>query len=463
MKQTGIQKNWRSRDRKVLWHPFTQHRLWESEDFPVIASGDGIYLEDVEGNKYIDGVSSIWLNVHGHRKPEIDREIVEQLHRMAHSTFLGLSHPSAILLAEKLTEISPPGISRVFYSDNGSTAMEIALKMAYQYWCQQKKPQPDRNMFVRLTNAYHGDTIGAVSVGGIEAFHATYYPLIFPTLAAPAPYCRRCPLPEYEPDCKAGSGCLAELERIISENSDRVAGVVIEPRVQGATGIVVQPEGFIRGVRELCDNYGVLMVADEVAVGLGRTGHMFACESEEVTPDLMAIGKGLSGGYLPMAATLTTEDVFNSFLGPDHHTNTFFHGHSFTGNPLGCAASLASLDLFEKEGVIEKVRERSEQAREWLGRIAELSHVGEARQAGLMMGIEMEEDPASKTPYDPSLMMGRRAIMAARRRGLIIRPLSDVVIVMPPLCVTEAELNTIMQITMESIREVTEIDESKNE
>lgn len=456
MKRPGTQEKWRSRDRKVLWHPFAQHNLWETEDFPVIASGDGIYLFDVEGNKYIDGVSSIWLNVHGHRKPEIDREIEEQLHRMGHSTFLGLSHPPGIMLAEKLVEIAPAGISRVFYSDNGSTAMEIALKMSYQYWCQQETPEPDRNLFVRLTNAYHGDTLGAVSVGGIEAFHAAYYPLIFPTLAAPAPYCRRCPLPDAQADCRAGSGCLAELEKIIDENRERVAGVVIEPRVQGATGIVVQPEGFIRGVREICDKYGVLMVADEVAVGLGRTGHMFACLSEDVTPDLMSIGKGLSGGYLPMAATMTTEKVFDAFRGPDHHTNTFFHGHSFTGNPLGCAASLASLDLFEKEGTIDKVRKRSEQAAEWLRKIAALDHVGEARQAGLMMGIELEEDPATKTPYGPSMMMGRRAIMAARQKGLIIRPLSDVVIVMPPLCVTEAELDTILETAMESIREVTE-------
>jgi len=448
--------DWRLRDRAVLWHPFTQHALWESEDFPVIESGEGVYLFDLEGRKYLDGVSSLWLNVHGHRKPEIDAAIKDQLGRVAHSTFLGLSHRPGIRLAERLIEIAPPGLARVFFSDDGSTAMEIALKMAYQFWRQAEPDSPERTIFIRFTNAYHGDTIGSVSLGGIEAFHAAYRPLLFPAVSAPAPYCRRCPLKEAMRECTAGSGCLAELDRLLSEHGERVAGVVIEPRVQGAAGMVIQPAGFIRRVRELCDQYHVLMIADEVATGFGRTGYMFACDSEETSPDLMAVGKGLSGGYLPIAATLAREEIFEAFLGPRHHTRTFFHGHSYTANPLAAAAANASLELFEKEKTLDNVRARTVEAAAWLERLQGMAHVGETRAAGLMIGIELEEDPNSALPYDPDRMMGRKAVQAARKRGLILRPLSDVVILMPPLCVSRDELAMMMKITREAIREATE-------
>lgn len=452
---------WRERDRRVLWHPFTQHRLWEAEAFPVIVSGRGLYLFDADGKKYLDGVSSLWLNVHGHCRREIDAAVQEQLSRIAHSTFLGASHPPGILLAEKIVSLAPPGLSRVFFSDNGSTAVEAALKMAYQYW-QQGENRPAKTTFIRLANAYHGDTLGAVSAGGIPLFHEIYKPLLFPTYAVPSPYCYRCHLRDEgkggrpsPAECIQGSGCLSELDQVLAAKSEEVAGVLIEPRVQGAAGMLVQPEGFIRGVRDLCNKYNTLMIADEVATGFGRTGFMFACQSEGVTPDLMAVGKGLSGGYLPLAATLATEEVFKKFLGATHYENTFFHGHSYTANPLACAAALASISLFEKDRTLENVRGRAEQARKRLESFRELKHVAEVRQAGLMIGVELEEDPLRRTPYDPSRMMGRQVCLAARGKGLLIRPLGDVVVLMPPLCVGEEELDKILEIARQAIREVT--------
>jgi adenosylmethionine---8-amino-7-oxononanoate aminotransferase len=473
-------KDWRARDRKVLWHPFTQHGLWLDEDFPVIVSGEGVYLIDADGNKFLDGVSSLWLNVHGHRRPEINAAIHEQLGRIAHSTFLGLSHPSGIELAEKLIGIAPAGLSRVFFSDDGSTAMEIALKMAYQYWVQQDPPEPERKYFITLENAYHGDTIGAVSLGGIDLFHQVYRPLLFPTLSVCSPTCRHCerfhdervdenylphtltavfghrpPRTDLADGCRQGEGCLRQIEQTIIDHRDEIAGVVIEPLMQGAGGMIIHPGGFLRGLADLCAKHGVLLIADEIATGFGRTGTMFACQAEGVTPDLMAVGKGLSGGYLPIAATLATENIFNAFLSGLHAERTFFHGHSFTANPLACAAALASLKLFEQDQTLANVAARADQATQWLGRIMELPHVAETRQAGLMIGIELEDDPHGQVPYPPQLMMGRRAALHARQRGLIIRPLGDVVVLMPPLCVTAGELDMMMEITYDSIREVT--------
>lgn len=470
-------EKWRERDRKVLWHPFTQHQLWRDEDFPVIVAGEGVYLFDVDGKKYLDGVSSLWLNVHGHRRPEIDEAVRAQLEKMAHSTFLGLSHPPGIELAEKLIAIAPKGLTRVFFSDDGSTAMEIALKMAYQYWSQQNPPQPGRKYFIKLAHAYHGDTIGSVSLGGIDLFHSTYRPLLFESIPVHSPYCYRCHLPaayhEYDrkylhdhqsrnarriltrADCRGGSNCLIEIEGALAKRGREIAGVVIEPCVQGAAGMLVQPSGFVRGVRELCDRYNVLMIADEVATGFGRTGCMFACEIEGVSPDIMAVGKGLSGGYLPIAATLTTEKIFEAFFGPAHDVNTFFHGHSYTANPLACAAAIASLEIFAKDQTIDNVRRGTVEAARRLSRLQKADHVGDVRQLGLMIGIEIEDDPYSRKSYEPSLMMGRRVCRAAREKGLIIRPLGDVVVLMPPLCVTADELGLILDATEDAIREAT--------
>jgi len=449
--------DWRRRDREVLWHPFTQHQLWDREDFPVIVSGQGCWLTDAEGNRCLDGISSLWVNLHGHNRPEINSAIREQLDRIAHSTFLGLSHPPGIELAERLLALVPAGLSRVFFSDNGSTAVEVALKMAFQYWNQKQPAEPERKTFIAFVNAYHGDTVGSVSLGGMDLFHAAYRPLLFPVIRVPAPYCYRCPL-ELPPDkCRDQKpACLHPLEDALSARAPEVAAVVIEPLVQGAAGMLTQPAGYLRGVRELCDRYQTLLIADEVATGFGRTGTLFACEQEQVSPDLLCLGKGLTGGYLPLAATVATEEVFSAFLGPVQSEKTFFHGHSYTANPLACVAALASLELFEKDQTLANVRARAEQMAKGLAEIRKLPQVGEVRQRGLMAGIELVKDKQTKEPFDPRLMMGRQVILAARKRGAILRPLGDVVVLMPPLCISEQETDLLLQVVRESILETVE-------
>jgi len=419
-------------DRRVLWHPFTQHSAWELEPPLIIERARGTTLYDTDGRAYIDGVSSLWANVHGHAHPHIDAAVRDQLDRMAHSTMLGLTHPPAIRLAERLLELAPDGLTRVFYSDSGSTAVEVALKMAYQWWVQSEgASEPSRRTtFIRLRHAYHGDTIGSVSLGGIDLFHACYGPLLFDSLQA-------------EP------GDAADMERLLAEHGDRVCAVVVEPLVQGAAGILVHPPGYLRSVRELCDSYGVPLICDEVATGFGRTGRMFACEHEDVRPDLMCVAKGLTGGYLPLAATLATERIFEGFLGRGEEQRTFFHGHTYTGNPLACAAALASLEVFAQERTLERLAPKIELLAAWLDElVAPLVAVRAIRRRGFMCGIEL---------HDPShaAQTGHRVTLEARRRGAIVRPLGDVIVLMPPLAIIEDELRRLVEITAESIGEVT--------
>jgi adenosylmethionine-8-amino-7-oxononanoate aminotransferase len=415
-------------DRTHLWHPFTQQRGWEQEAPVMIERGEGALLFDTEGNAYIDGVASLWCTVHGHRHPVIDAAVRAQLDRVAHSTMLGLSHPGAAQLAERLVAIAPEGLSRVFYSDNGSTAAEVAVKMAYQHW--QLRGEPRRTEFICLRDAYHGDTIGSVSVGGIDLFHATFRRLLFETHHA-------------EP------GDAAHMRALLEAHGEQVAAVVMEPLVQGAAGMIVHPEGYLRAVRALCDEFGVLLICDEVAVGFGRTGTMFACQQEGVSPDLMCIAKGVTGGYLPLAATLTTEAVYEAFLGEHHEFKTFFHGHTYTGNPLACAAALATLDVFESEGTLERLAPKIERLGALLDEhVAPLPAVAEVRRRGFMTGIEL-------TGFPVEARMGHRVTLAARARGAIIRPLGDVVVLMPPLSIGEAELTRLVQITAGAIAEAT--------
>jgi adenosylmethionine-8-amino-7-oxononanoate aminotransferase len=454
--QDKISGGLRERDRRVLWHPFTQQKLWMKEAFPVIARARGVYLYDVEGKRYLDGVSSLWVNTHGHNRGELNHAIRRQLGLVAHSTFLGLSHQPGIELAEAIIKVAPEGLRRVFFSDNGSTAMEIALKMAYQYWQQKDPPDPARKKFITFTNAYHGDTIGSVSLGGIDLFHAAYRPLLFEALHVPSPYCYRCSEGTELAECtRHGFKCLEKLEGMLSEKQDEIIGVVIEPLMQGAAGMISQPEGFLQAVRSLCNSSGVLMIADEVATGFGRTGRMFACEWEGVRPDIMALGKGITGGYLPLAATLTTENIYEAFLGDMHDERTFFHGHTYTANPLGCAAAIANLEIFKKDKTLENVRARARQLEEGLKDISRLEHVGDVRQKGLMAGIELVKDRVGREPYPATEMMGFQVIRAARRRELIIRPLGDVIILMPPLCISSRQMASLIRITRESIQEAT--------
>jgi adenosylmethionine---8-amino-7-oxononanoate aminotransferase len=412
-------------DHDHLWHPFTQQQGWSEEEPLLIERAEGSYLIDADGCRYIDGVSSLWCNVHGHRHPTIDRAVREQLGRVAHSTMLGLSHPGAAELASRLVAISPPGLSRVFYSDSGSTAAEIALKMAFQYQAQRGAEHARRTSFVHLREAYHGDTIGSVSVGGIDLFHAAYGPLLFETHAA-------------EP------GDAADLERVLAAHGGEVAAVIVEPLVQGAAGILTHPPGYLRAVRELCDRHGALLICDEVATGFGRTGTMFACEREGVAPDLLCLAKGLTGGYLPLAATLATEEIYEGFLGAPEEQRTFFHGHTFTGNPLACAAALASLDVFESERTIERLQPKVALLWERLEEVAAMPEVAEVRGRGFMVGIDLGE-------HDPALRMGHRATLAARERGAIVRPLGDTVVLVPPLSISEEDLTRLLDIVTDSI------------
>jgi adenosylmethionine---8-amino-7-oxononanoate aminotransferase len=413
-------------DHAHVWHPFTQQQGWTDEEPLVIERAEGTDLFDAAGRRYIDGVSSLWCNVHGHRHPALDAAVRGQLDRVAHTTMLGLSHPSAIELARRLVELTPPGLRRVFYSDSGSTAVEIALKMAFQFWQQQNQPAARRRTrFVALRDAYHGDTVGSVSVGGIDLFHSLYRPLLFDALRA-------------EP------GDAGDLERVLFEHGAKVAAVVIEPLVQGAAGMLVHPPGYLRDVRELCDRYGALLIADEVATGFGRTGRMFACEHEGVAPDFLCLAKGLTGGYLPLAATLTTERVYEGFLGRFEQFRAFFHGHTYTGNPLACAAALATLDVFEEERTLEHVAELDALLGDLLEPIAALPGVSEVRRRGLMTGIVLAGFPVE-------LRMGHRVTLEARRRGAVVRPLGDVVILMPPLAIEGSELRRLVDIVEAAI------------
>ncbi|MBI3604369.1 MAG: adenosylmethionine--8-amino-7-oxononanoate transaminase, partial [Nitrospirae bacterium] len=441
-------------DRTFLWHPFTQMKEWEREEPVIIERGKGSYVIDTEGRRYLDGVSSLWVNVHGHRHPRLDRALRAQLSRIAHSTLLGLSSPPAIRLARELVRLAPAGLTKVFYSDNGSTAVEIALKMAVQYWRQRRPKAGPKRTFLRLHLAYHGDTVGAMSVGGIDLFRDRFRPLLFPTLAAEPPYCYRCPLRLTYPSC--AMACLDPVERILKRRHRALAGVIIEPLVQAAAGMLMAPPGYLARMRELCTKYQVLLIADEVATGFGRTGRMFACAHEGVTPDLMAVSKGLTGGYLPLAATLATEDIYRAFLGDYAEWKTFFHGHSYTGNPLGCAVALANLEVFRKERTLARMQPRITALRRFLRPLSRLSHVGEIRQRGYMVGIELVTDRATRTPYPPTERIGHQVTLEARRRGMLIRPLGHVVVLMPPLSVTTAELARMVTILRDSIRTVTE-------
>jgi adenosylmethionine---8-amino-7-oxononanoate aminotransferase len=414
-------------DRRHLWHPFTQQLGWCEDGVPIVIDhAEGTNLYDTDGNAYIDGVSSLWCNVHGHRHPDIDEAIRAQLGRVAHSTLLGLSHQPAIELAEKLLEVTPPGLSRVFYSDSGSTAVEIALKMAFQWWVQRGEPQ--RTGFICLENGYHGDTLGAVSVGGIDMFHSLYRPLLFDAWPARA-------------------GDAEHLAELLGRHGDSVAAVIVEPLVQGAAGMLMAPDGYLRAVRELCDAHGVLLICDEVATGFGRTGAMFACQHEDVSPDLLCVGKGLTGGYLPLAATVTTERIYQGFLGSFDEFRTFFHGHTYTGNPLACAAGIATLEIFERERTIERLAPKIELLGRLLDqRVAGLPGVADVRRRGLMVGIELVQRPAHER-------LGHKVTLAARRRGALIRPLGDVVVLMPALTMSEADLHRLVAITAAAIAE----------
>jgi adenosylmethionine-8-amino-7-oxononanoate aminotransferase len=492
-------------DRKYIWHPFTQMKEWLEEKPIIISEGKNCFIKDIYGRWYLDGVSSLWVNIHGHRKKEINDAIKKQLDSIAHSTLLGLSNVPAIRLAERIVQLvqksftlpSHPPLSKrgqkgngvresnhlfnisnppptllekgskggfekggqqgdelfkVFYSDNGSTAVEVALKMAFQYW--RHKGIDGKNAFVSLNNAYHGDTIGAVSVGGVETFHKAFGPLLFKTYKSPSPYCYRCEIGKEYKNCKFS--CLDKLGEIFKAYSSEIAAMIIEPLIQAAGGMITSPPGYLKGVRELCTKYNILMIADEVATGFGRTGKMFACEHEDVVPDIMCLSKGITGGYMPLAVTLATDEIYNVFLGEFKELKTFFHGHSYTGNPLACAAAIACLDLFEKEQVLEGLKEKIQILEKWLKDVMNLKQVGNVRNIGLMAGVELVKDKMTKEPYDWAEKMGWRVAYRARENGVFIRPLGNVVVIMPPLSISEQNLAQLLKVIKDSIISATE-------
>jgi len=440
-------------DHTYLWHPFTQMQEWMAEEPVIISQGEGHYLIDVDSRKYLDGVSSLWCNVHGHHKKELDDAIKTQLGHIAHSTFLGLTHIPGIQLAQKLVEIAPKGLRRVFYSDSGATAVEIALKMAVQYW--QLKGDNQRTQIASLAESYHGDTVGSMSIGYSETFHRFHKSLLFPVLRLTPPHLFR----YYKAMSEAAAldAAINEADQKLTENTNSLAALVMEPLMQGAAGMWSQPVAYLQALSEICQRNRVLLVLDEVATGFGRTGKMFACEHAAVTPDILCLAKGITGGYLPLAATLTTEEIFSVFLGEYREFKTFFHGHTYTGNPLGCAVALASLELFERDRIIEQMQPKGAYLRRRLNdEFLQLAHVSDVRQWGFMIGIEMVEDKNSRKSYAPEKRIGHKVILQARKRGVIVRPLGDVIVLMPPLTMADAELKMLLDVVYDSIRAVTE-------
>ena len=453
-------------DRANIWHPFTQMKDWQKDRVVVIEKGDGNYLVDTEGKRYLDGVSSLWANIHGHRVPAIDRAVKKQLDHIAHSTFLGLTHVPAIELTRKLLKVTPKNLKKVFYSDSGAASVEVALKMAYQYW--QLKRKKKKKTFLKLKNAYHGDTLGAASVGGIGLFHEIFGPLFFKTYQADAPYAYRDPvwgqrpfldkkraLSPLDDESEYARHCADKVEKILKTHHEEICALVVEPVMQGAAGMLKQPAGYLKHLRRLTKKYGVLLIADEVATGFGRTGKMFAWEHEVVEPDLMCVAKGITGGYLPLSATLATDEIYDAFLGEYSEFKAFFHGHTYSANPLACAAAIANLELFEKQKTLEKLNPKIKLLTAELWKMKRLEHVGDIRQAGFMIGIELVQDKKTKKPYPLSEKRGIHVGYAAREQGVMIRPLGNVIVLMPPLSITNRELQKLCRVVCESIQRVT--------
>lgn len=435
-------------DHRYVWHPFTQQAWWVEDTPLVIERGEGCWLVTTDGQRLLDGNSSLWVNLWGHDPPELLEVLHRQADQLCHATFLGLTNPWAVELARRLVELAPGRLSRVFFSENGAAAVEVALKMAYGYW--HHRGQPDRTLFVALDNGYHGDTLGAVSVGGIAEFHALYGPLLFPTRRIPSPYCYRCPLELRYPDC--GLACADRLEEVLAADAHRIAAVVCEPLVQGAGGIITAPDGHLRRIAELCRDHGVLLIVDEVATGFGRTGRLFACEWDGVEPDLMAVGKALTGGLLPMSATLATEEVYEAFLGGADRT--LYHGHSYSGHPLAAAVALANLELITARDLPALVRDRAAVLARLLDDLRDHPHVGDIRQRGLMCGIELVADRATKQPFPPEWRIGAQVCRAMRDEGVILRPLGDVLVLMPAPVMSDAELELLVGATRRAIDRV---------
>ena len=450
IKKKLVLESW---DKQYAWHPFTQMKEWREGPITIIEKGKNNTLTDIHGKKYIDGVSSLWANVHGHRVKKIDEAVKKQLGKIAHSTFLGLSHVTAVELSKNLVEIAPRGLTKVFYSDSGSASVEVALKMAFQYW--RAKGVKSKNTFLSLKNAYHGDTLGSVSVGGISQFHEIFGPLLFKTLSVDSPYFYRDHFVGNEK--QYAKFCADKVERVLRKEHRRICAMIVEPLMQGAAGMLKQPRGYLAHLRKLTKKYNVLLIVDEVATGFGRTGRMFACEHANICPDFLCLAKGITGGYLPLSATLTTDKIYKAFLGEYREFKAFFHGHTYTANPLACAAALANLEIFKKEKTLKKLEPKIKLLSAELWKMKRLPHVGDIRQTGFMAGIELVKDKETKQPYPPAEKYGFRVCALSRKRGVMLRPLGNVIVIMPPLSITEPELLKICRVVHDCIVEVTNV------
>lgn len=436
------------KDLKYVWHPFTQMKDYEKNDKPIIIEkGEGVYLWDTDGNKYIDGISSWWVNVLGHCNPRLNQAVINQLNKIEHVLLAGFSHEPVIELSEKLIKLMPEEITRVFYSDNGSTAVEVALKMAYQYCVQTGKT--NRNKFIALKNSYHGDTIGAVSVGGVDLYHHVYKPLLFDVHQAESPYCYRCPEGKCPDSCKIE--CINSMEKIFKENTDEIIGVVIEPLNQAAGGMIIYPEQYLKKVRELCDKYDALLIDDEVAMGFGRTGKMFAFEHAGIVPDIICLAKGLTGGYLPLATTLVKEKIYQAFYDDYENKKTFYHGHSFTGNPLAASVAVECLKIYEEDKIIESIQPKIKKLSKEMEKLRYHKNVGDIRQIGMVGAIELVKDKRTKEAYPLSERIGYKIYKEGLKRGVIIRPLGNVLYFLPPLIIEENEIETLVETAKVSI------------
>ncbi|MCC7417165.1 MAG: adenosylmethionine--8-amino-7-oxononanoate transaminase [Acidobacteria bacterium] len=429
-------------DADHVWHPFTQMQEYLSAEPLVVVSAEGHYLVDDRGRRLFDGTSALWCNLFGHRVPEIDAAVVEQLGRFAHTTLLGTTHPGVATLARRLVDVAPKGLNHVFFSDTGATAVESALKMAFQYRLLTRgKAEAEKAVYLSFDNAYHGDTLGAAAVGGVELFHDLFKPILLPALKTPSPYCYRCPVGKTPADCSID--CADALDEALARADGRVCAVILEPGVQAAAGMLVLPEGFLTRVADACRQHDALLILDEVATGFGRTGTLFACQREGVTPDLLCVAKGLTGGYLPVAATLATDRIYDEFLGRYDEYRHFFHGHTYTGNALGCAAALATLGLLADGEIVRSVERKARVLRDALAPLAAHRHVGDIRQAGLMCGIEIVADRATKEMFPPGRRTGYHICLSLRDRGVFLRPLGDIIVLMPPLSSTDDELTSL--------------------
>ncbi|MCH2115226.1 MAG: adenosylmethionine--8-amino-7-oxononanoate transaminase [Pirellulales bacterium] len=438
-------------DRHHHWHAFTQMAEYEPL---VIERAEGVWLIDVEGNRYLDGVSSLWCNLFGHGHPRIKAALREQLDQVAHSTSLGMGNRPAAQLAKRLADIAPGDLQHVFYASDGSSAVECALKMAFQYWRQCEQPRPEKTTYVALGQAYHGDTLGSASVGGIQRFHTLFEPLLFDVIRTPAPDPRSLP-PDVDPS-QATQYFLAQLEELLATQHLRIAAVILEPLIQGAAGMIFHPHGYLRGVRSLTERYNVLLITDEIVTGLGRTGRMFACEHEGVVPDILCLGKSLTGGYLPMAAAISTPEIYNAFLGCAASERAFHHGHTYGGNPLAAAAALATIDLLEEEQQSKQLAVEPHRLESLLKKINAHPHVGATRHLGMIGAIELTASPSTPQPYPAELRIAARVCREALRHGVWLRPLGDVLVVMPPLSITSEELDFLCQVLHDSIDLVTD-------